>query len=516
MKENKDLWFSAAEITRNTIFMISVPMRFFVTDWSREGLGSKVKVCFNYFKGDFSALYYKRSEFDAVADFLAKKMISNPDWALKMLDKVEVYSSGFIKESNKFFNLPLFKMSQIEILNAYKKVFKWHKLSHGIGPAVTWQVDADKERISKAVIKMIEEQIKKRKLRLESANIFSTLSTPMKGSFASKEEKEFLKIAQQIHSHPQIKQVFKKTELNLLPKKLKKIDSKMFEIIQAHFKEWSWLPYEYKGPAYPFKYFLERWQNLIKGNVLPDNLLKEILTKEKKIKQKQKDLFEKLRFNSYQLKLIKICQEILFGKEFRKGALYHGMYCYQPLFRQIAKKFKITCHNVRAMTDQEILNALKYGRIPKKQVLQARMKCAVFYITAEKTTVLSGKKAQDFFNKLPKEKLVIKGVDELKGTCASPGKAKGQIRIIEYPKDIAKMKKGDILISETTYPSLVPAMKNAAAIVTNAGGLSCHAAIVSRELGIPCVVGTKIVTKIFKDGDLVEVDATKGIIKRAD
>jgi len=169
------------------------------------------------------------------------------------------------------------------------------------------------------------------------------------------------------------------------------------------------------------------------------------------------------------------------------------------------------------MTDEEILNALKYNRIPKKQVLQARMKCAVLCITAKKTTILSGKKAQDFFDKLPKEKLAIQGqVDELKGTCASPGKARGQIKIIEYPKDIAKMKKGDILISETTYPSLVPAMKNAAAIVTNAGGLSCHAAIVSRELGIPCVVGTKIVTKVFKDGDRVEVDATKGIIKRSD
>jgi len=304
MKKEKDLWFSAAEITRNTIFMISVPLRFFVTDWSREGLGSKIKDCLNYFKGNFSALYYKRSEFDAVADFLAKKMISNPDWALKMLDKVEVYSSRFIKESNKFFNLPLFKMSQTEILNAYKQVFKWHKLSHGIGPAVTWQVDADKERLTRAVTKMIEQQIKKRKLKLELANVFSLLSTPMKESFASKEEKEFLKIAQQIYSHTKIKQIFKKTKLNLLPKKIREIDLKMFEIIQAHFKEWSWLPYEYKGPAYPFKYFLERWQILIKGNVLPKELLKEILNKEKKTKQKQKDLFKKLRFNSYQLKLM--------------------------------------------------------------------------------------------------------------------------------------------------------------------------------------------------------------------
>ena len=76
------------------------------------------------------------------------------------------------------------------------------------------------------------------------------------------------------------------------------------------------------------------------------------------------------------------------------------------------------------------------------------------------------------------------------------------------------MKKGDILVSIATDPDIVFAMKKAAAIVTEQGGVTSHAAIVSRELNIPCVIGTKIATKVFKDGDRVEVDATKGIIKR--
>ncbi len=75
------------------------------------------------------------------------------------------------------------------------------------------------------------------------------------------------------------------------------------------------------------------------------------------------------------------------------------------------------------------------------------------------------------------------------------------------------MQKGDILVSIATDPDIVPAMKKAAAIVTEQGGVTSHAAIVSRELGTPCVIGTKIATKVFKDGDLVEVDAVKGIVK---
>ena len=79
--------------------------------------------------------------------------------------------------------------------------------------------------------------------------------------------------------------------------------------------------------------------------------------------------------------------------------------------------------------------------------------------------------------------------------------------------DLEKFKEGDILVSFSTNPSLVPAMNKAAAIITNAGGVTCHAAIVSRELKTPCIIGTKIATKVLHDGDFVEVDANKGIVK---
>jgi pyruvate,water dikinase len=76
-----------------------------------------------------------------------------------------------------------------------------------------------------------------------------------------------------------------------------------------------------------------------------------------------------------------------------------------------------------------------------------------------------------------------------------------------------KMKKGDILISPATNPNLMPAISKAGAMVTDEGGITSHAAIVSRELKIPCIIGTKIATQVLKDGDLVEVDANKGIVR---
>ena len=98
---------------------------------------------------------------------------------------------------------------------------------------------------------------------------------------------------------------------------------------------------------------------------------------------------------------------------------------------------------------------------------------------------------------------------------ACPGKVKGRVLIIKNQNDysIQKVKKDFILTTPMTTPDIIFLMKKSKAIITDEGGLTSHAAIVSRELNIPCIIGTKIATKVLKDGDLVEVDADKGIIR---
>ncbi len=100
----------------------------------------------------------------------------------------------------------------------------------------------------------------------------------------------------------------------------------------------------------------------------------------------------------------------------------------------------------------------------------------------------------------------------LKGLGASPGQAVGKVDMIPTASDISKMEERAILVTDMTTPDFVPAMKKASAIVTNTGGMTSHAAIVSRELGIPCIVGTRNATEILKDAQIVTVDGTHGII----
>ena len=99
---------------------------------------------------------------------------------------------------------------------------------------------------------------------------------------------------------------------------------------------------------------------------------------------------------------------------------------------------------------------------------------------------------------------------KIKGVGASSGKARGKVQIISDPD--SDFKEGNFLVSEYTNPSLVPIMMNAKAIVTDRGGMICHAAIVSRELGIPCVVGTINATTVLKDGMNLEVNGDEGVV----
>ncbi|MFH1445774.1 MAG: phosphoenolpyruvate synthase [Nanoarchaeota archaeon] len=102
------------------------------------------------------------------------------------------------------------------------------------------------------------------------------------------------------------------------------------------------------------------------------------------------------------------------------------------------------------------------------------------------------------------EKLLIEGIG------ASPGVVEGRVKIVANIGDISKVEDGDVLVTAMTSPAMVSAMKKTAAIITDEGGRTCHAAIVSRELGIPCIVGTEKATSVLKDGDLITVDAANG------
>lgn len=154
-------------------------------------------------------------------------------------------------------------------------------------------------------------------------------------------------------------------------------------------------------------------------------------------------------------------------------------------------------------------------KLPSPSVLRKRNK--LFYIRQYpigKFELKQGRAAEIEINKQQffKEKKYT-NIKELQGLIAYGGRTTGRVRLVLCRKDMLKFKKDEILVSVMTEPSYLPIMKRAKAFITDEGGVLCHAAIIARELKKSCIIGTKIATKVLKDGDLVEVDAEKGIVK---
>ena len=161
---------------------------------------------------------------------------------------------------------------------------------------------------------------------------------------------------------------------------------------------------------------------------------------------------------------------------------------------------------------KEINAFLIYGKIPNESELKKRSQGFVYglkgiaYISLQKYATSEGVEIKEL-----EDKDITTSV---KGKPAFCGIVKGRVRLLLSKTKINLLRKGEILVTGMTTPEFVPAMKKAGAIVTDEGGITCHAAIVSREMKIPCIIGTKIATRVLKDGDLVEVDANKGIVKK--
>ncbi len=139
----------------------------------------------------------------------------------------------------------------------------------------------------------------------------------------------------------------------------------------------------------------------------------------------------------------------------------------------------------------------------------AKEKGKIFIVQTRPVTTIQKVKVKETRGE---ENIAIAATPILSGSAASPGIGIGPVKILTSAKEIGKVEKGDVLVAPMTSPDFVPAMKKAIAIITDQGGETSHAAIVSRELGVPCVVGTKVATKVLKDGAVVTVDGAKGEI----
>jgi phosphohistidine swiveling domain-containing protein len=255
-----------------------------------------------------------------------------------------------------------------------------------------------------------------------------------------------------------------------------------------------------------------------KKNLIKQGLKNDILRASADCQRNQKKFSALLRtIKDKKLKMrVKLVNEYINIKTERIETYKIFQTDFRSFFRQLLILIKknqprAAYEDMISLTDQEIIDFLKTGR--KIDLEQTKKRFANKFVSISINGQTKFIYDLKLIAKIRTSFMSTGEIKEIKGNVVSQGQARGKVKIIWRSSDLSKLKSGDVLVANFTTPEYVPAMKKAIAIVTDDGGITCHAAIISRELNKPCVVGVKIATKVLKDGMMVEVDAERGIVK---
>jgi len=208
---------------------------------------------------------------------------------------------------------------------------------------------------------------------------------------------------------------------------------------------------------------------------------------------------------------LEIGKKLVFFRSNLIESLNRASFCYWEDLKELADKNKISFEDIVSLTYYEILDFI--GKpVLKKNTTMDRRNFGLEKIGMEKRVILGDDLSADI-RKLRGKDNINSLKKELKGMIACKGKVQGTVRVINNVGDINKVDLGDIIVATETQPSYIMAMKKAVAFITDNGGITSHAAIIAREMQKPCIIGTKIATKVLKDGDIVEVDAEVGVVR---
>lgn len=310
-------------------------------------------------------------------------------------------------------------------------------------------------------------------------------------------------------SAPEDLSFFQKEELELMQIKLKgKI--KQEEALEKHQGEYYWLRNSYGFTEILDANYFKKELNKISVREAKEKIV-EIKNYPKKVRLRKKELIKKYKINQEIVNIAEKLSHCIWWQDLRKKYIFMANDIISEFNKQISRISNISFKELCYYTSLEVVNFLENN---KKIDAKKRFKgFIIYYHEKNDLTFRIGKQANNFA-KVYLEVKVDKSLKEFKGLVVSKGKIiRGRAKILLTPRNLDKMNKGDILVAPMTSPDFIVAMRKASAVITDEGGMTCHAAIVSRELGIPCIVGTRIASKVLKDKDVVEVDTNRGIIE---
>ncbi|MDP3986277.1 MAG: PEP-utilizing enzyme [Candidatus Veblenbacteria bacterium] len=479
---------------------------FILPVWLKVGFSSRSRECHEVFGTNISwLLYWQNNEIELYLHAPEyRKAILNVTPRLyslagvkKQTQRLFAYCEDATKRATAFYDRDLSTYSNEKLLKLYKTIIEPYGLSF-VNGFFTWCSQVLQKQVRSAISNY---EKKLEKLGLTKDEALGVLINFEEITYYKQKEKALDELAKAFSE--EVAQLPKLTA-NAVRRQSRPLDKK----IKSFLSKYKWVGFDYNGPVITY-----------------EEVLKSVVQRDEKDHKKiaKSAIISACKFSPTEIEAFKAMSLVSYAKDLRNQTDDYLHYCLDSFFKEVGRRFGLTLSEVKYLWPEELVALLKgEGRYPRKYINQKKEHSMVISLLDGDVTHIYryvGQEAKDLKEKIfsaksadEKEPPVVR--QEIKGMVASPGKVKGRARIVLSYRDINKVGQGDILVAYMTSPRFMPAIVRCGAIVTNDGGLTCHAAIIARELKKPCVIGTKVATKFLKDGDMVEVDAEAGIVRK--
>ncbi len=420
---------------------------------------------------------------------LSEKILENekkdPDYTKKLIADWEVRVKKYYGFCDKLDKTDMSKLSDKELGNLFSEFNNVYFEEYAIpilADAVGFFGEVEMQ-------KLLKDHLKELGKEKDFNKYLATLTQPTEDSFIGEESHGIMLMAQDY------------------------IDGKDYsKKLEEHTKKWYWIQNNYLRSIIIDK---DQFEYRLKEHAKKPKKKKKKIeghgTQFDKIKKEKEELIEALELDERTRIVIKMIDMYGIWQDKRKKANLRAQHYLTLFLEEASRRKNIELDNLKFTTPEEIIGLFN-GKDLDLDIIKKRRDMVGIIFKPEGVTVYDYEDSK-ILDKEIEAQSAVGTVNDIYGTVANMGKVRATVKVLSGPEDFDKMNFGDILVTSMTRPEFLPVMRKAGAIITDEGGLTCHAAIVSREFDIPCMVGTKIATRVLEDGMIVEVNANHGFVK---
>jgi len=440
----------------------------------KKNYGKTLNVEYNFFFGGHMNTVIPKQEWDEVGEYIAERLVKDKGYFENIEEKTDS-----AKQEIEFFlksikEKDLSKLSFQNLVGLAEEIYSLF-MKYDSASVFAWFVAGDilKEKIG---------------VRLDIyGDDLDIIALPNEQTSASRMERDVL-------------------EVSLKEDPIEKMGKFLSE-------KYYWIPFGYDGPnAWDSKHFAQRIEEYRKNTDKTKRKLKEMIKREKDLKQKAKRVLADNKIDRDGHRLVHILQSTAVWTDERKMLEFQIFFWYSNILAELGRRYDLSVVQLKYLFTNE-LKRLEKDALKFKKIAEQRISKEFMTISNDGDIRIAEGAEKQKIKKII-ERQSQKG--DIRGNVACRGtetKYIASVKILRSSKECAKVQQGEILVATMTTPDYVPAMDRALGFITDEGGVTCHAAIVAREMNKPCIIGTKNATQILKDGNRVEMDVTTGAVK---